>query len=172
MARDICTKQGCKIAGVELPSSLHWPQDPRGRCEGRDKSPVFSQHVLGWGRGLGRGQTVSRATLVGRALDPCWVSASWGPAGSSPSFSGLCLTHSGAFWGVRVLGSAGQPGHRRGREVSPRWKWLAGVICLLHQGGLSQVPGGSQGCVPLSTEGCLFPCGLPVCYGLCSCLAA
>lgn len=109
------------------------------------------------GQGPGQGPDSQQGhSVVGRALDPCWVSASWGPAGSSASFSGLCLTRSGALWGVRVLGSAGQRGHRRGREASPRWKWLAGVVCLLHRGGRSQVPSGSQGCVPLSTEGWPF----------------
>lgn len=116
--------------------SLHQPQDPRGRCEGRGVTCPLSAHPQA-GQGPGQGTDGQQGhPVLGRALDPCWVSASWVPAGSSASFSGLCLTHSGALGGVRVLGSAGptvlgQPGRRRGREASPRWKWLAGVICLL-----------------------------------------
>lgn len=138
--------------------SLHQPQDPRGRCEGRGVTCPLSAHPQA-GQGPGQGTDGQQGhPVLGRALDPCWVSASWGPAGSSASFSGLCLTHSGALGGVRVLGSAGptvlgQPGRRRGREASPRWKWLAGVICLLQWGGWGLVPSGSQGCVPLSREG-------------------
>ena len=73
------------------------------------------------------------------------------------SFSGLCLTRSGALGGVQVLGSAGpavlgQPGCRRGREASPvevagRYhlpsavgrlgsgtQWQSGLCSLVHRG--------------------------------------
>lgn len=158
VARGISTKQGWGVAGVVLPPSLHQPQDPRGCCEGRGVTCPLSAHPQA-GQGPGQGTDGQQGhPVLGRALDPCWVSASWGPAGSSASFSGLCLTHSGALGGVRVLGSSGpavlgQPGRRRGSEASPRWKWLAGVICLLQWGGRGLVPSGSQGCVPLSREG-------------------
>ena len=141
-----------------LPPSLHRPWGPRGLCEGRGASSVLSAHPQA-GQGPGQGTDGQQGhPVVGRALDPSWVFASWGPAGSSASFSGLCLARSGALGGVQVLGSAGpavlgQPGRSRGREASPRWKWLAGVICLLQWGGRGLEPIGSQGCVPLYTEG-------------------
>ena len=119
---------------------------------------LSSQRILRRRRGPGRGQMVSRATLWWGGL---WILADCllpgGPQGAWPASQGFVSPAPGPWgacrcwalrgpqcWGSLGAGVAGRP---------RRWKWLAGIICLLQWGDWGLVPSGSQGCVPLSTEG-------------------